>query len=255
MDAGQPLDPAGAPVDDPQPVDGTTMPDPEFCPDGTTPAGGPGTCGAQQATIAAAISDATTAGTAGTIYLEEGATFTETINLSGQSTALTFSGGWDFVSNIQGTTTTLNAPINITSSSGAITFSNIVFGSSALFRINGSNNVFINGTSNNDTVQVTLAGTTASTVTVNGNGGGDGVTVNFSGNSGNKTVHVNDGGGSGTDTLTVNGTSGNDGFQITNSSITLGNETVDFSGIETTALKVGLVLTHSLVPIVLLHII
>jgi Ca2+-binding RTX toxin-like protein len=234
---GQPIATSDVPVDDQQPVEDATLPDPQFCPTGTDPssAGCTTTQYLGSTAIADAIGDATSAGT---IYLEEGTTFTESINLLGQSTALTFSGGWNFTSNSQGSTSTLNAPINITNSSGPITFTNIIFGASGIVTVDGST-VIINGNSGSDAIEVTLAGTSAAAVTIDGNDGSDDVTLNLSGNAGNKTIHVNDSGGSGTDTLTVNGTSGNDGFQISNSSITLVSESVDFSGIETTDLNAG----------------
>ena len=149
----------------------TTLPDPQFCPDGTTPAEGTGTCGAQHVgatAIASAIADASASGT---IYLEEGAIFTETINLSNQNTNLTFSGGWSFINDNQGTTTTLNAPIYITDSLGTITFQNIIFGVNAIFSVDNSPYVIINGTSGNDAIQIDFVGSGTSGITANDGGG------------------------------------------------------------------------------------
>ena len=146
-------------------------PDPRFCSSGT-PNGG--TCSPQRGTISAALADAILAGT---IYLEDGMTFSETIDLSGRATALTFSGGWNFTTNVQGTTSTLNAPINITNTSGVITFVNIIFGSNALITLNNSDNVTITGTSGADALKLSLVGTNPVGLTLDGGNGVDSLDV------------------------------------------------------------------------------
>ncbi len=169
-------------------------PDPQFCSSGTP---GGGTCALKRDTIAAAVADAISAGIAGIIYLEDGATFTELIDISNRATNLTLSGGWNFGNNSQGTTSTLNGAINLSNNSGTISFVNILFGSNALITVTDSADVQITGTAADDTVQLAFVGTGNSGVTVDGNGGND--------------------------TLTVNGSSGADKFTVTDNVVKLEN--------------------------------
>jgi hypothetical protein len=161
------------PVEEPGLTDDSLPPDPRFCSSGT-PAGG--TCSPQQVTIADALTDA--ASSAGTIYLEQGQTFTETITISGRSLDLTFSGGWNFSSNTQGTTTTLNAPISIDNSTGTIYFKNILFGANAWLALQNSPAVVVDGTSADDTLRIIVVnGVSSTTFTINGGSGTDKINI------------------------------------------------------------------------------
>ncbi|MBV5304948.1 MAG: hypothetical protein JZU70_12255, partial [Chlorobium sp.] len=178
-------------------------PDPQFCSSGTPDSG---SCALQRGTFAEALVDATSAGT---IYLEDGATFIELINISNRATNLTLSGGWNFGTNRQGATSTLNGAINLLNNSGAITFVNILFGSNALITVNNSAAVTIDGTEQDDTVRLVFTGTGSSEVIVNGNGGND--------------------------TLIIDGSSGADKFTVTDQEVQLENtalSNVGYSNVE-----------------------
>ncbi|MGO9478591.1 MAG: hypothetical protein ACLQAH_13200 [Limisphaerales bacterium] len=71
-------------------------------------------------------------------------------------------------------------------------------------------------------------------VNLNGMGGSDTYLINFQG-SGSFTANVNDSGATGTDALTINGTTGNDTINLSGSAVSLGSQTVNYSGIENLA--------------------
>ena len=182
-------------------------------------------------TITAAIADAATAGVAGRIYIESG-TFTESITISNFKVDLMLLGGWDVAANTKVGTSTINGAVNVTNSSGIITFDNLIFTNPITVT---SSKVVVKGTTSNDAIQVNLVGAN-NVVNVDGGGGGDAVTINLGGSG---TVNVNDTGSSGTDSVVVNGTPNADTVSVSSNAITrAGGEAVNISGIETLAVNV-----------------
>ena len=215
-----------------KPDETSTVIDPKFCP-GDAASNDP-VCGATRATITEAIADAATAGVAGRIYIESG-TFTESINISEFKVNLMLLGGWDVAANTRVGTSTINGLVNVSKSTGVITFENIVF--ARLITISSSN-VAIKGTTSSDAIQVNLSDS-GSTVSVDGGGGGDTVTVNVSGGGGNE-VNISDSGSGGGDTVVVNGTPSTDVLTVANASITHNSgEIININGFETLRVNGG----------------
>lgn len=154
-----------------------TLPDPQFCPTGTTP-GSPG-CTTAQHTGPTAIADALADATSdGAIYLEGGAVFYEEVYIIDYIYNLAINGGWDFSTNTQNTTSTLNAPIHITNTIGAITFVNIIFGANSPITLDNAADVIINlGTGDETCTLPEVTAINASNLTVDGQSGNDTVIV------------------------------------------------------------------------------
>ncbi|MBI5711978.1 MAG: hypothetical protein HZC38_00920 [Chloroflexi bacterium] len=200
-----------------------TIIDPKFCP-GAATSNDP-SCGQTRATITEAITDAATAGVAGRIYIESG-TFTESITISNFKVDLMLLGGWDVATNTKVGTSTINGAVNVTNSTGIITFDNLIFTNPITVT---SSKVVVKGTTSADTIQVNLVGGNNG-VTVDGGDGGDTVTINFGGGG---SADVRDTGSGGTDSVVVNNSSNGDTVNVTSNAITrLGGETVSVSGIE-----------------------
>jgi Ca2+-binding RTX toxin-like protein len=207
-------------------ADPIPLPDPQFCSSGD-PTGD--ACSESRTRI---VTEGETPGAlddvneSGVIYLQKGVTFDEDINILEMEYDLTFSGGWDFVSNTftLGDTSTLSGLISITNSSGRIKFVNIIFGPEPIVVTNSD--VEIIGTGGNDALQLEVAD---STVKLDGKAGSDTYTVDPSGSN---TIDVNDSGGSeDSDTLVVNGLDTDVVWHITDNN--KGNvEGIHFSSVE-----------------------
>jgi filamentous hemagglutinin family protein len=100
---------------------------------------------------------------------------------------------------------------------------------------NVSGTVNANGNDGDDTFTIS---TVSGTVNATGGDDSDSYTVGFSG-TGSGTTNVRDAGATGTDTLTVNGTAVADQFALTTGQVTRGNETVNYSGIESQTVNGG----------------
>jgi Ca2+-binding RTX toxin-like protein len=207
-------------------ADPIPLPDPQFCSSGD-PTGN--ACSESRTRI---VTEGETPGAlddvneSGVIYLQKGVTFDEDIDILEMEYDLTFSGGWDFVSNTftLGDTSTLSGLISITNSNGKIKFVNIIFGPEPIVVTNSD--VEIIGTGGNDALQLEVAD---STVKLDGKAGSDTYTVDPSGSN---TIDVNDSGGSGdSDTLVVNGLDTDVVWHITDNN--KGNvEGIHFSSVE-----------------------
>jgi len=116
---------------------------------------------------------------------------------------------------------------NLTLAGNVVTESNGATGTITLQNINtlglyggaGANNFTVNSWSG------------SGAITLNGMGGSDNYIINFQ-SSGGFTANVSDSGAGGTDALVVNGTTGNDILNLTGSAVSLGSQTVNYSGIE-----------------------
>ena len=136
-------------------------------------------------------------------------------------------GGWDVATNTKVGTSTINGAVNVTNSTGIITFDNLIFTNP--ITVTSSKSVVVKGTTSADTIQVNLVGANNG-VTVDGGDGGDSVTVNLGGGG---SADVRDTGSGGTDSVVVNSTSSDDTVNVSSNAITrLGGETVSVSGIE-----------------------
>ncbi len=120
--------------------------------------------------------------------------------------------------------------------------------------VRDSSNVTIEGTVDNDALQVNLEGT-VNNLSIDGTEGDDAVTVNTSGITAPSTVDVSDSGIGANDSLTVVGTDGGDTFSVTSSQVQLTDKVaVSHAGVESLSVDGGggddgiAVDTTSLVP-------
>ena len=142
---------------------------------------------------------------------------TDNGNLSLTGSVVTQSNGPTGAITLQNNVTAIN------SSTGVLTTAAYVYGGSlSLYGGSGNNTFTVNSWS----------GTAA--IKLDGKGGSDAYIINFQ-SSGSFTANVNDSGATGTDALTINGTTGSDTINLNGSAVSLGSQTVNYTGIENLA--------------------
>ena len=124
------------------------------------------------------------------------------------------------------TTITLDTG-NLAVDGNIVTASN---GTDGTVTLNGINTATLNGGSAANVFTVNSWSGTG-VLTLDGKGGDDIYNINFQ-SSGSFTATVSDSGSAGNDSVIINGTTGNDTIKITGSAVTLGTQTVNYSGVE-----------------------